>query len=190
MSSLMEEFFKRDLSAAEEARLKRMLEGSEEDALAFSRSAERHYKGLGLTAASVLLALGIQGKGAADGGWLGKLLTAVKLAGAKAVISTALIVAVGGGYWAVRTRAAAQPQVGDGLAIELSLAKAQMLGITVFDAQGALVRDFGERAYPAGDQTIYWDGLDGRSQAVRPGRYRILVRTAAGKAMERWLEVR
>lgn len=192
MSSLIDDFFERDLSADEEARLKRMLEASEEDALAFSRSAERRYKALGLTAASLLVALGAQGKGGL-GAWLGKGITALQLAGAKAVLGTALVMTVAaGGYWALHPRAAAPAPaaVGDGLAIELSLTTARTLSVTVFDARGALVRDFGERSYPAGEQTLYWDGLDDRSQAVQPGRYRVLVRTATGTAMERWLEVR
>lgn len=192
MSSLIDEFFERDLSAAEEARLKRMLEGSEEDAMAFSRSAARHYKSLGLAAASILMAFGAHGKGTI-GAWFGRGLAALKWAGAKAVLGTVLVATVaGGGYWALRPRQAVPetPAVGDGLAIQLSLATARSLSVTIFDAQGALVRDFGERFYPAGEQALYWDGLDDQARAVQAGRYRVLVRTAAGTAMERWLEVR
>lgn len=189
MDPLIKAYFRRDLSAAEESRLQRLLEGSEKAALDFSRAAERHYKSLGLAAASTFVAVELK-RQAAGGGWASKLLGLGKLGAVKAVVATSLVVAAGGGYWAVHSQQAQPAKEGDGLVIELSLPSRQALAVAVFDVNGTLVRDFGSKPYSAGEQTLLWDGLGDDAQPVSPGRYRVVVTTPKGDRLEHWLEVR
>jgi hypothetical protein len=212
MNKLIKDYFERDLTPAEEARLHRLLQTSEASALEFSRRAEKHYAALGLTAAAVLLAKGGAGTLAAPaGGWFAKLLGAVKVLSLKTAMTVAVATAVVGGAAVaavkllpkkaqpiqaaateVATAPAAAPKAelsGDGLAITLELRKARVLGVAIFDAEGRPVRHYSPQRYEAGVQRLLWDGLDDSQQAVPAGRYRVAVDLGTS-SMERWLEVR
>jgi len=214
MNRLVQDYFERDLTPREEARLHKLLQSSEAAALEFSREAEKRYAALGLTAAALLLAKGGASKVALPAsGWVSKAVVALKAMTLKTALTSVVATVVVGGVavTAVKllpqrpvsastpvaetapalmpVKAAASPQSGDGLAITLELAKARELSVTIFDAKGRPVRHFASQRYEAGVQRLLWDGLDDGKFAVVAGRYRVAV-DLGSKTMERWLEVR
>lgn len=214
MKRLIDAYFERDLTPAEEARLHRLLQRSEAASMEFSRRAEKHYASLGLTAAALLLAQGGASQIAAPaGGWMAKLLGGVKALTLKSALGyTVAAAVVGGGSLTVlkllperapeaevSEAAAVQqagpnaqlvpPQVGDGLAITLELGTAKLLSVSIFDAKGGLVRHFEPQRYEAGVQRLLWNGLDDQQEPVPAGRYRVMVDLGTS-SLERWLEVR
>ena len=62
--------------------------------------------------------------------------------------------------------------------IRFDLPTATMVRVEVFDVQGRRIRTLANHYYPAGYQTIRWDGSTDRGDSVRPGVY--LYRIIAG----------
>lgn len=192
--NLIEDYFRRDLSEAEEERLRRLLGRSEEAGLEFSRLAERHYAKLGVVAAGLLAAKTMTGSATHGAAWLRKLTWGAKAAGLKTAMAAAGAVAVlGTGYVAVRhwrtPTPATAPQQGDGLSIELDLGSPKDLAVKVRDSRGALVRDMGHWHWEAGSHRLLWDGLNDAGKPVAPGRYQVDVDFGASQRQVRWLEV-
>ncbi len=78
------------------------------------------------------------------------------------------------------TRMAPNPLSGQG-AIQFQLERPGAVRIELFDSQGRLVREFGEREYVAGAHVAPWDGRDGAGRPVGSGVYHYVLRTAEGR---------
>ncbi len=50
----------------------------------------------------------------------------------------------------------------------------------MYDARGRLVRDFGRRAYAAGEHAVTWDGRDDAGRAAASGVYYVRLTGGAG----------
>lgn len=57
------------------------------------------------------------------------------------------------------------------MTLSFHLASAACVGLDVFDAQGRLVASLPARALPAGDNTLLWQGKDGRGHELPSGVY-------------------
>ena len=193
--NLIEEYFRRDLSDAEEQRLRRLLGRSEEAGLEFSRLAQRHYAKLGVVAAGLLTAKTMAGAATHGAGWMQKLTWGAKVAGLKtALVAAGAVAVLGTGYVAVRhwrtpAPATAPPRQGDGLSIELDLGSPKDLAVKVRDSRGVLVRDMGRWHWGAGSHRLLWNGLDDAGKPVAPGRYQVDVDLGPSLHQVRWLEV-
>lgn len=64
--------------------------------------------------------------------------------------------------------------------IGYALPQAGQVELAVYDLQGRLVRRLLDKALPAGEASLEWDGLDGRGNAVPSGVYLVRLRTEQG----------
>ncbi len=74
--------------------------------------------------------------------------------------------------------AAPNPTGAAGTRLAFALPEAAELSAEVFDVRGRRVARLAERAYPAGEHALRWDGRDASGRAVAPGLY--VVRVVAG----------
>ncbi len=78
------------------------------------------------------------------------------------------------------TRMAPNPLPGKGR-IQFQLEQPSTVHVEIYDAQGRLVRDLGERQLSAGPHAVAWDGRDGRGRAVESGVYHYVLTTPRGQ---------
>ncbi len=61
--------------------------------------------------------------------------------------------------------------------IQFSLPRGSIAAIDIFDSSGRLVREFREKYYEAGENSIYWDSKDARGNLLPAGRYLVSFKT-------------
>jgi hypothetical protein len=66
--------------------------------------------------------------------------------------------------------------------IVLSPGKPERIHLALYDDAGKLVRDFGQTFYPAGMQTIAWDGLDTQGRQLPNAAYVFELESSEGNA--------
>ncbi|MBN1619571.1 hypothetical protein JW890_02505 [candidate division WOR-3 bacterium] len=71
--------------------------------------------------------------------------------------------------------------------IQFNLPRGSIAGIDIYDSSGRLVRKFEERYYEAGENSIYWDSKDSRSNLLPAGRYLVSFRTDDGELNESFI---
>jgi flagellar basal-body rod modification protein FlgD len=64
-------------------------------------------------------------------------------------------------------------ETGDATGAYTLSSSAQSVTITIYDAEGNVLRTIEEPGGPAGSHTYAWDGLDDEGNRVPPGRYRV-----------------
>lgn len=69
--------------------------------------------------------------------------------------------------------------------IRFALDREGVVTLTVFDARGRQVVEFGAQRYPAGIHGVFWDGRDGRGKPAASGVYRVRMTAVAGDATVR-----
>ena len=62
--------------------------------------------------------------------------------------------------------------------MRLGLAHADRVQLRLYDVSGRLVRTLADRVFPAGEQTLRWDGADDRRRRLARGVYFARVRYA------------
>ncbi len=205
MSDLIKDYFKRDLSPAEERRLLAALK-SEEAALRFSGEAGKTYARLAPSQFWMAFSAALAHlRGAASGMaglWRGPAL--------RAALASGLVLAAGAGLWSLRQERAAlqseaeaslpfkvsqalpavrSPRGGAGglLSVRVQLPQERRLSLKVLSEGGVTVRDFGTLKVRAGSGRFHWDGLKQDGSPARPGRYTLQVDFGTGKLERRLL---
>ncbi len=77
-------------------------------------------------------------------------------------------------------RMAPNPLSGPGT-IQFRLERTAPVRIALYDTEGRLVRDLGERELSAGDQAVAWDGRDSQGRPVASGFYQYVLETPQGR---------
>ena len=209
MVDLVQEFFKRDLSVAEQESLSKLLEGSPEAALSYENLLEQNYLATGLPQPT--LPQGLHSLPRIGGGgpmvWSGAakiLLAVLALGGAvlwkfwsagKAEISMAapppsvqqtidnpLTEPVNHGLKKpvrVEPQASGPVQEGQELSVVVNAPKKSLVTVRILDQAGKEIRVLYTGFVEAGRWNFQWDGLLGNGEAADAGEYRIDVQTGA-----------
>ena len=203
MADLLKEFFERDLSEEEEARLAEQVSMSEKESARLARYAAAHYRASGQPA--------LEG----EGNWRGRIGWMALLLGL-----------VAGGWWMLRvpalqqatpvkvvrpaepahpfeeetapaSKSTAPPLRADrvqvrsarsGFVLLLDTAQAGPARIRVMDRKGALVREIFKGDIASGVIRFEWDGVGESGQKTGPGIYRIEIQRP-GETLRRLVEI-
>jgi hypothetical protein len=206
MADLIEQFFARDLSEAEQEALSKLLQESPEAALKYERLLERNYlatglpqpilpKGLttfpktggSLAGKSLLLKLLAVGLAAVAGGLLWKFWHKTNMAVPAAiqqpiqqVIQKPSIPAVIQKKLApVQPLAAGPSQEGQELSVVVNTAQKSLVTVRILDRSGREVRALYTGFVDPGHWAFQWDGLLENGQPANAGDYRIDVQSGA-----------
>ena len=208
MEDLVQAFFTRDLSVAEQGSLSQLLEGSPDAALSYEKLLEQNYLATGLPQPSLPKSLqSLPQSGTSLIGWNGaaKLLVAVLVLGgaaiwkywpsAKSGISLAtqqpsvlpapekeLSVPV---RHRLRKPAPVEPQAsgpsqeGNELSVVVNSPQKSLVTVRILDPTGDEIRVLYTGFIEAGKWTFHWDGLLENGEAAGAGDYRIDVQTGS-----------
>ena len=67
--------------------------------------------------------------------------------------------------------------------LRFALERGGTVALAVYDARGRLVRDFGPRAYAAGEHAVVWDGRDDGGRAAASGVYYVRLAGEGGRTV-------
>jgi len=115
----------------------------------------------------------------AEGRW--KLtVAAVDELGRATTMTQAFVVNATLGFLRLEPRVLRLPPKGAVARVVWSLTRQARVGVTVEAPDGSIVRTFSRRLYPAGEQSLTWNGLGRDRKPVRGGRYTVRVSAVNG----------
>ena len=79
------------------------------------------------------------------------------------------------GFLGTEPRVLRLPPKGAAARVVWSLTRPARVGVTVEAPDGSIVRTFSRRLYPAGEQSVTWNGIGRDRKPVRGGRYTVRV---------------